>query len=110
MVKAKRLEVQVALTPLIFGRVDVKRLLLVRPDIWIEINHKGQLNLAFKSSENVRTPESATPTPPVIIHEMRVDNGRITYTDRRSGYTEEVRVDSLTVHSAGPEKNFGVKS
>ena len=109
MVKAKRLEVQVALTPPHFRPSGCKAT-VTGPPRYIEKNNAGQLNLAFKSSENVRTPESATPTPPVIIHEMRVDNGRITYTDRRSGYTEEVRVDSLTVHSAGPEKNFGVKS
>jgi uncharacterized protein involved in outer membrane biogenesis len=42
MAKIKRLEVQVALFPLISGDIEVKRLILVEPDILIETDSSGK--------------------------------------------------------------------
>ena len=55
MAKIKRFEVQVALFPLISKRIELKRLILVEPDILVETDKSGKSNLEFE------TPKKAIP-------------------------------------------------
>jgi len=45
MIRANRIEVQLALIPLIQGKINVKRLSLINPDLMMEINTSGKTNL-----------------------------------------------------------------
>ncbi len=47
MIHAKRIEVQLALIPLIHGEINIKRLVLINPDVMMEIDKSGKTNLAF---------------------------------------------------------------
>ena len=51
MIRAKQIEVQLALIPLIKGNINVKRLILLNPDLMIEINTSGKTNLEFDLPE-----------------------------------------------------------
>ena len=53
MIRAKQIEVQLALIPLIKGNINVKRLTLINPDLMMEISKSGKTNLEFgmRSSE-----------------------------------------------------------
>ena len=44
MVRLKVLEIEVKLFPLLFGNIQVKRLILVEPDILLETDRKGRGN------------------------------------------------------------------
>jgi len=50
LARIKRFEVQVALFPLIFGNINVKRFVLIEPDIMIEVG--GISNLKFPKKRN----------------------------------------------------------
>ena len=104
MAKIRRFEVQVALLPLIGGTIDVKRLILVEPDILVATNKSGKSNLEFKTVKKAKPaePKEKTPAeaemtlPALTFNEVRIEKGRLTYKDERSGRTYVVRLDSLT--------------
>ena len=51
MIRAKQIEVQLALIPLIKGNINVKRLTLINPDLMMETNTSGKTNLEFDLPE-----------------------------------------------------------
>jgi uncharacterized protein involved in outer membrane biogenesis len=63
MVKVKRLEIQVALLPLILGHIDVKRFVLIEPEIPVETDPSGRSNLSFKTTGALGKTSGKT-TPP----------------------------------------------
>ena len=84
----KRVEVQVALVPLIGRKIEVKRLILEEPDILIETDRSGKSNLAFETAE--KTPAAqpieggvnpgAKPAA-LMFHDIRIENGSVSYRD-----------------------------
>jgi uncharacterized protein involved in outer membrane biogenesis len=60
MATLQRLELQLALIPLLSKRVQIEQLVLQQPDILLETNAQGQSNWKFSS---VGTPGTTPPTP-----------------------------------------------
>ncbi|MEE9615038.1 MAG: AsmA family protein [Thermodesulfobacteriota bacterium] len=109
MATIKRFEVKVALVPLLGGNVDVKRLVLVEPDILLETKRSGKSNLEFDTPKETAPAEKATPEkaaaaesegsgklPALSLDDVRIERGRLTYKDGRSGETTVITIDSLT--------------
>ena len=103
MATVKRLQIQVALLPLIFGRIELKRVVLVDPDILIETDGAGASNLVF-GSDNKTVPGKTEQTgqtqrielPELVVKELRLTKGKVCYRDGRSGEMYAVSLDSLT--------------
>jgi len=55
MATVKQFEVQVSLLPLISGDIKLKRLILIEPEILIEINKAGKSNLEFEVPDTSTT-------------------------------------------------------
>ena len=51
LVKINRLELQVALLPLIRGDIDIRRFILVEPDILLERDNSGRWNIGLKGEK-----------------------------------------------------------
>jgi uncharacterized protein involved in outer membrane biogenesis len=117
MATIKRFEVQVALLPLIFGNIELKRLILVEPDILIETNRSGKSNLEFETQKKAiaEKPKQEPPQkkemklPALVVNEFRISKGQLTYRDGRSGKTIIVALDSLTANASGLESPVKVK-
>ena len=111
MVKVRRIEVQVALLPLISKNIEIKRLVLVEPDILIETDKAGKTNLEFEISGKDRTPKpdkkEAEPSkielPALIFKDLRIEKGQLTYKDARKNKTLAVNIENLEAHATGPE-------
>lgn len=109
MAKLKRFEVQVALVPLISGHIDLKRLILVEPDILIETDKSGKSNLDFETLKKTDVAkkkeegpsEGKMKLPALTVTELRIDKGRITYKDGKSGSAYTVMIDSLSAAVSG---------
>jgi uncharacterized protein involved in outer membrane biogenesis len=104
MAQIKRFELQVALIPLIFGSVDVKRLILIDSDLLIEVSNSGKSNLDFiKKTEapSIKEEERAKEKVKLTLHEVRLESGRITYRNDKSHKTHVVTVDRLTATAGG---------
>ncbi|UCG13124.1 MAG: AsmA family protein [Deltaproteobacteria bacterium] len=102
MAKVNRFEVQVELFPLMRGDIEVKRFVLVEPDILIETDKSGRTNLEFKPGEQKGKKEPvqkevAEPIklPTVKLRQISMEKGRLTYKDGKSGETYVVLGQSL---------------
>lgn len=105
MVKLKRFEVQVAILPLIRGNFEIKRFILIEPDILLETDENGKLNLAFETSEKAGIekeekepePDSVTKLPSLSFNVLEIDKGKFAYKDGKSGNTVNIDLNRLTV-------------
>lgn len=113
MAKVKRFELQVGLFPLLFGHIDVKRLILIDPDILIETDKSGKSNLDFMTTaESAKaTPAPATKQKKVAltVNELSIEQGRITYRNEKSGKTYIAKVNSLTATAASAASPLKLK-
>lgn len=112
MAKIKRFEVRVALFPLLFGSIHIKRFVLIDPDILIETSKSGESNLKFTSGkkegstevtkEKIRSKGEVT-LPAVTVNELRIVKGNLLYRDDRSGKTFAVTLENLTASAKSAE-------
>jgi uncharacterized protein involved in outer membrane biogenesis len=109
LARVKRLEVQVALWPLLRKEIVLQRLLLVQPDILIETDQAGQSNLRL--STRVTEPSTApgqAPSqgeitlPQLLINQIRLEQGRLTYKNGQTGTTHVVDLQKLLVTGSEP--------
>ena len=75
LAQVKRLEVRIAFWPLIFGKFDFARLVLVEPDVIVEFDKNGTSNFSFKTSGRQKN-ESALSPPPLIFSDVLIENVR----------------------------------
>lgn len=117
MAKIKRFEVEVALIPLLSRSIEVKRLILVEPDILVETDSSGKSNLEFetpkkgiseKPKEGAPVKKEMKPTA-LAVDELRITKGKVTYRDGRSGKTLVVALESLTAAAPGLDKPVTLK-
>jgi hypothetical protein len=113
MVRLKRLEAQVALLPLLSKRVEVKRLVLVSPDIVLETDAKGQGNWVFG-----KAPEKAVPTAPSagapgalpVVNEIRIEDGTLTYVDGVTGKKTVLGLEKLTARAESTDTPLSISA
>ena len=98
--RLKSLKVKVALLPLLTGKIRVKQVTLVEPEIALEITADGTRNWIFANATNA--PEKPAPGgSPRLLQAVRLDNfvienGDITFHDeRKQGSAAEQQVKSL---------------
>ena len=105
MAQTKRLEVQIALLPILGGDIHIRQLTAVDPAFLIEINKSGQWNLDF---DDPPESEPGTSTDPVAlirqyfpkVKEVQIEGGIFTYRDHRSGRSEEFAIEKLKLESS----------
>ncbi len=107
MATVRRFEVQVALLPLITGNIEVKRLILIEPDILIETDKAGKANFELDRRKEVPAmePEEGPPAkeirlPALTFQEVRVEKIRLTYKDGPAGESHSMKFESLTTGTA----------
>jgi AsmA protein len=126
MVNLKELDLRLRLAPLLAGRIEVDELVLHRPEIVLEIDKDGRANWQFD-----RPGEPAAKTPPprpdaksgptpseaksrfdalrsTQITELRIVDGRIRYSDARSGERHEISKANLTLALPGGNRPIRV--
>src|SRR5258705_8443842 len=102
MVRAKRVDVQVALLPLLSRRFEVVELTLTDPVIVLETDAQGRANWDFgnpSSTSSAAPATSSTAMGAFGVGTFTVDNGTVTYVDGASGKTTRVTIDYLAVHT-----------
>jgi AsmA protein len=106
MLTAKRVEVQVALLPLLSRRVEIGRVLLVEPDLLLE-RVGGRGNWQFRPASRAA---AAEPTPPasqaapvqIALDALRLEGGRVTWRDGAAAETLEIVALDAAAPLAGP--------
>jgi uncharacterized protein involved in outer membrane biogenesis len=103
MAEIKRFEAQVELIPLIFGTINVKRVVLNDADILLETDKNGRGNWEFveKSAEGAAKPKEETPsaggTRLPAVNEVDIRNARLAYRDGKTGQTTNLALRHATL-------------
>jgi hypothetical protein len=126
MLEVERFEVQLALWPLLFRRVEVRRVVLSGAVIWLEVDADGRGNWVFETasddsetsvseSEPVPAPPSSSEEPAggaapaeedpaaqffALIHEVVIERSQFVYRDAASGARQELDIDELSLRMA----------
>jgi uncharacterized protein involved in outer membrane biogenesis len=103
--RIKRLEVQMAVWPLISGKFDFAHLVLVEPDVIVEFNSAGTSNFSF-DTDSEEQDESKIPPPPLIFSDILIEKGLFTYKDAQSGFQFSVGIDHLTAKIPGFDESL----
>ena len=98
--RVKRLEVQMAVWPLIMGKFDFAHLVLVEPDVIVEFDSAGTSNFSFDTAGEEKD-ESEIPPPPLIFSDVRIEKGLFTYKDAQSDFKFSVGIDHLAAEIPG---------
>jgi uncharacterized protein involved in outer membrane biogenesis len=118
MLKLERMEAKVALFPMLMGTVDVKRLVLVGADVYLETDPSGHGNWEFEPVEEepegeesseaagVEPEEREEPEEPEeqeledaelpIVRDVRIEDLVITYRDGETDETNEITFERLS--------------
>ena len=101
MVRLKSLNVQVELLPLLAGSIEVAKIVLVEPDIVLERFPDGRVNWALpliapRQVSGDRA-DSDGVFPQVILDQIDIRNGTLTYLDSVKGFSERLEKIDLIV-------------
>ena len=100
MVTIKRIEVKVALLPLISGEVEVQRFILIEPDVLLEKNAAGKGNWEIGTADSTDSGETSNKEMTTIdIGTVLVNKLKLVYRDAASEKPVEFSIDTLKLDS-----------
>lgn len=106
MLSVRKFEAQVALIPLLKKNIQVVRLILIEPNIYLETNKQGQGNWVFSTSKETKKEATEQQTdaggtlPALAVNEVKIEKANITYFDGKAGKKTELIIDEITVNSS----------
>lgn len=111
-ITADEIDIGVELRPLLDRQVVVRRLVLQRPNIALEVNAEGQPNwiLAPRRADGPTPPPTTTPSEPTIdasqtrLQEIRIIDGEASFYDARRGVGWVVGDVDITTAFAGMDE------
>jgi len=104
MVRAERLRAEVALLPLLDGRLIVRRLIAIGPRVFLEINAEGKANWEFDTETDSASvvpedSEASSEQLHFIVQQARIEKAHVSYVDAVGKVTKSIDVASLTLDS-----------
>jgi len=112
MAEIKSFEVQLSLLPLVFRHIDVKRVILVSPDILIETKPTGESNLDFLEKVGAGKGKEEKPSTQKVeftVNEMSIKDGRLTYRDGKTGKVYTLVLASLDASAGASDSPLKIK-
>jgi uncharacterized protein involved in outer membrane biogenesis len=117
LAKIKRFEIKVKLLPLLSRRIEIKRLILIEPEILFETDTSGKSNLAFEITKKQDLAKGKEETKAggnwklsaLTFNELQIEKGRITYIDHELKKTYGATVGTLMATAASSESPIKLK-
>lgn len=102
MLMARRMEIEIALLPLLSGKVDLRGLTLIDPDLLLETDSTGKGNWVFDSADAKPKPAPGEDKPHGIdIRRVHVENGVVTYKTAKDKKVRRLEIATLGVKDSG---------
>ena len=102
LVSVRRIEVEVALLPLLTGEVRIRRLIVKEPTILLETSQAGQGNwVLFEPEDQEGTPGASDAAIPTF-RKVEVQDARVLFRDGQTGAEHDVRIAELRAITAEP--------
>lgn len=95
MMRAGEFAAEVALLPLIFGNLQINRLVLRDADLLIETDAQGRSNLAFAATKTAKEPSEGGISLPQI-KDVLIEDAVVTLIDGAQGTTNRFEIRRLT--------------
>ena len=119
-VRAKRLQINVRLWPLLWKRFEIKNVILREPVISISRNAKGEFNFSSIGKKDKDKPREAKveasqkrtekgASAGIAVYLANIANGEVTYRDLKDGTDLDLRQVDLTVKQASGSKPVSVE-
>jgi AsmA protein len=117
MARLAKLQVQLQIFPLLRGRYEVDKFVLVDPVIALEVDKQGKPNWQFGKAAPPAAPASADKPAPaasgggfagVRLDDIRLENGKLSYIDHRSG--EKTELDQIALKLSLPDLDSPAKA
>lgn len=112
LARIRRFELQVAILPLMRGDIDVRRLVLVEPEILLETDKSGRWNIGPRENRSEATVGVKKggigrewELPLFALNQLQIKKGHLTYKNGQSGETYRLSLDSVsavTTHADSP--------
>ncbi len=97
MIRVKRLEFVISLLPMLHGEFSFYRLRLDEPEVLLEFDTAGVSNFLLDTGGSA----GASAIPALAFNDIRIDNGRLDYKDRKAGLDLSMHVDNLQADIPG---------
>lgn len=118
MVKLQRLEVKFAILPLLKKQIEVDKLILLKPEIYLETTAAGQNNWEFAgkvvtANQDAKSPAAKQPQVKnaaqaaavgLIARDVLLQNGVVSYFDGKSGKTTQAVINEFEMEIPGDEE------
>lgn len=102
MAHVERVEIGIALIPLLSGKIDIRGLTLIEPDVLLETDAKGKGNWEFDMPKSGEPPSSGGPTSvPIDIHHVEIEQGVLTYRSANGKREKRLEVAALAGKTSG---------
>lgn len=111
MLTARRIELRLALLPLLSRAIDIRSLTIVEPRLLLETDAEGRPNWVFAAARPATPPNGAPanpiPAPPrepgaglaLGVHSLTLTDGTVTWRDGVSGTTRILAIERLTTRA-----------
>ncbi|MBK1698478.1 AsmA family protein [Rhodovibrio salinarum] len=102
MVTVERFEVEIGLLTLLTGELQIRRLVLIEPDILLEVGPDGQGNWAFGETgaqQDAASSQEATQVPDIAS--VRIEDGTVRYQEQRTGLQLTWNLATASLETAG---------
>jgi uncharacterized protein involved in outer membrane biogenesis len=113
MATLQQLDVTLALLPLLSHRVEIDRVVLKQPDIILETDAQGRPNWQFTPEPATGAPSAGTAAPGqehattrLIVSDVLIEDGKITWHDGRTGRSAVIAIGSLRASAASPDADL----
>jgi AsmA family protein len=108
MASAKRVEVQIALLPLLTGEFEIRRVVLIEPDVLLEVNAKGEENWRFGPAKSAKetAPEPAQ-AGGIEVNRIEIRDGILTYRQAKPRRAYRARIERLALDTARGFETLG---
>ena len=107
MITVTHAEAKLALLPLLAGRIEIARLLLIRPNILLERDATGRPNWRFGGRPAAGAPaQSAAPpgsVPDVLVRALRIEDAQVTWQGRGAAAPARLDLHVLEADASGLE-------
>ncbi len=109
MLSLDKFEVQVALLPLLRGDIQINKVILLAPKIFLETNKKGVGNWVFASqNQEEASSKDVGANPKIIVNEIYLKNAEISYKDGITGQKTNLIIEEIKTASKGADQPLSV--
>ena len=116
MLTLRRFEVQLSLLPLLFGDIQIQRLVLVEPEIFLETNKAGAANwqfeaMASKSGEKADARGQSSGGDATLPHigQLLIEKGHLTFLDGATGTVTKLALTQIEADAASADDPLNLK-